>query len=250
MTARPRRLVAVGASNLTRGLPALVAAVRAEAGPHGEILAALGLGRSYGMRSRVLARTLPPILECGLWFSLAARTRAPTRALVTDVGNDILYGAPPARILDWVAEVVDRLRRTTEDVVVTGLPLGPLRRLSTARFLAFRTLFYPPARIGRREAIRAAEDVEDGLARLAARSGARFVPLRDEWYGFDPVHIRPARWGAAWSEIAGMAGAGRLSLLESVRVLARPAERRWLLGLERRRAQGGPAAGGVRLWSY
>jgi hypothetical protein len=233
-------------------LSALVAAMRAEA-PGGEIFAALGLGRSYGMRSRVLARTLPAILDCGLWAALDAHPPAPSRALVTDVGNDILYGAEPARILGWVAETVGRLQQTTPDVVIAGLPLGPLRRLSRPRFLAFRTLFYPPARIDLPGATRAAAEVERGLERIADGAGARFVPMRDEWYGIDPVHIRPSRWRAAWTEIAGLGGTALrpLSLLESARVLARPAERRWLFGRERRRPQAGaPAPGGIRLWLY
>jgi len=227
--------------------------MRAETGPDGAIFAALGLGRSYGMRSRVLARTLPAILDCGLWAALDGQPPVPSRALVTDVGNDILYGATPARILGWVAEAVDRLRQVTPDVVITGLPVGSLRRLSRPRFLAFRTVLYPPARIGLTGAIRAAEEIERGLEGIATRAGARFVPMREEWYGFDPVHVRPACWRAAWTEIAGTSGAiaPSLSRLESARVLARPAERRSILGRERRRPQtGAPAPGGIRLWLY
>ena len=167
MTTPPRRLVAVGASNLTRGFPTLAASLCTAAGPDAELFAALGLGRSYGMNSRVLARTLPSILDCGLWRALAAMPPAPTRAVVTDVGNDILYGAPSSLILEWVAEVVDRLRRTTPDVVITGLPLASLRQLSNARFLAFRTVFYPPARVTRMDAIHAAEQIDEGLQALA-----------------------------------------------------------------------------------
>ena len=88
MATAPRRVVALGASNLTRGFPILVSAARASAGPDVEVFAALGLGRSYGMESRVLARTLPGILDSGLWAALAGLPPLPTRAVVTDVGND------------------------------------------------------------------------------------------------------------------------------------------------------------------
>ena len=108
----PARVVALGASNLTRGLPIVVSAARAGGGPDVEVLAALGLGRSYGMESRVLARTLPGILDSGLWKALAQRPRVPTRELVTDVGNDIVCGASPPRILQWVEESLVRLRRS------------------------------------------------------------------------------------------------------------------------------------------
>jgi hypothetical protein len=74
------------------------------------VLAALGLGRSYGARSRVLLRGLPGILQSGLWRQLESLPPAPTRALVTDVGNDILYGSSPEQILEWVEESVARLQ--------------------------------------------------------------------------------------------------------------------------------------------
>src|SRR5687768_14330413 len=124
MSTRPERLVALGASNLTRGFPVVVATARSAFGPGVEILAAHGLGRSYGMESRVLARTLPAILDCGLWAALDARPRTPTRALVTDVGNDILYGASADQILRWVATAVERLSQAGAEIVLTGLPMG------------------------------------------------------------------------------------------------------------------------------
>ena len=251
MNPPPSRIVALGASNLTRGLATLAAAARAGAGPGAEVFAVLGLGRSYGMRSRVLARSLPSILECGLWRALEERPALATRALITDVGNDILYGASAAHILGWVEDAILRLRRFADDVVITGLPVSPLRRLSPRRFLGFRTLFYPPSRIARADALALAEDVDRGLRGLAERHGARFVEMRDRWYGFDPVHIRRSEWSAAWGEILGMPAAPAPGWVETARALALPAERRWLFGVERVRPQRGTTLGaGGRLWLY
>lgn len=253
MRPAPARLVALGASNLTRGLPNLVSAARSCSGPEVEILAALGLGRSYGMESRVLARTLPGILDSGLWRALEQRPPLPTRALITDVGNDILYGASPTQILEWVEATLGRLGPYTNDRVVTGLPLDSIRRLSPAKFLAFRTILFHRCRLPFTRIVEAAERIEEGLAGLAASHGARFVSLRPEWYGFDPVHIRPGRWGAAWREILGEDGsAGHVqSIAESVRLHALSPERQRLFGVERVKVQRGVrlAAGG-KVWLY
>jgi hypothetical protein len=253
MRPAPARVIALGASNLTRGFPILVAAARARSGSDVEILAALGLGRSYGMESRVLARRLPGILDSGLWSALAQRPPLPTRALITDVGNDILYGASPGQILEWVGEALVRLRRVTDDVVVTGLPLDSIRRLSPAKFLAFRTFLFHRCRLTFPQATDAAEEIDTGLAGLAARHEARFVGLRPEWYGFDPVHFRPGRWGAAWREILGAEasdGQGP-SLAETFRLHALPPERQRLFGVERVRPQRGVRlATGGQVWLY
>ena len=250
MTTERARVVALGASNLTLGLPFVVSAARARFGTQVEFFVAAGLGRSYGKQSRVLARTLPGILDCGLWSALPARPPAATRALVTDVGNDILYGASPGQILEWVETALERLRNFTRDLVLTGLPVDSIRRLTPARFAAFRTLFFPSSRSAYSPVIEASEVLDDGLAGLAQRYGARFVPLPGEWYGFDPVHIRPGRWRMALQEVIG-APAERPGVMEAIGLHALPPEREWVLGLERVHPQRGVRlAGGGSAWLY
>ncbi len=197
------RLVALGASNLTRGLSAVVTTAREAWGPEVEVLAALGHGRSYGASSQFLLRSLPGILECGLWRALVEGGPAPTRALVTDVGNDILYGHDARQILGWVEECVARLQAVSDDVALTDLPLAAIRRLGPARFLFFRSLFVPSCRLGLAAVAQAAERLSEGLLELAERRRLRLVRLRPAWYGLDPIHIRPRSWRSAWREIVG-----------------------------------------------
>ena len=61
------RLVLLGASNLTRGISTVVETAQNIHPQPLEILAAAGLGRSYGLDSRVLGRKLPGIIHCELW---------------------------------------------------------------------------------------------------------------------------------------------------------------------------------------
>jgi hypothetical protein len=90
MADRIVRVVALGASNLTRGFQTVVSTARGAWGPEVEVFGALGHGRSYGARSRFTVRSLPGILESELWNDLSALPPVATRGLVTDVGNDIL----------------------------------------------------------------------------------------------------------------------------------------------------------------
>src|SRR6185295_15984036 len=137
------RVVALGASNLTRGFETVVSTARVAWGPDVEVVAALGHGRSYGSHSRVLIRTLPGILESGLWSHLETLSKVPTRALVTDVGNDIVYGFSAQQTLTWVAEAVERLQKVTDDIVLTDLPIAGIRHLSKGKFLFFRSTLFP-----------------------------------------------------------------------------------------------------------
>jgi hypothetical protein len=247
------RVVALGASNLAFGLGALVALSRAAWGREVQVVAALGLGRSYGAPSRVLGRTLPGILQSGLWRSLETLPPAPTRALVVDVGNDIMYAEPAGRIICWVGEALDRLRRWTRDITLTGLPLACVRRVSLGRYLLLRTIFFPGCRISRRQAIEAAAEVDAGLAGLAAARGVRWVRPDPSWYGNDPIHIRPAARAAAWQEILALPAVrpARCGWGEELALLCAPPERRWILAVERFTPQAGrvlAGGGAVRLY--
>ncbi len=68
--AAARRVVLLGASNLSQGIATVVQTAQNVQGQSVEVLAAAGFGRSYGMDSRVLGRTLPGIIHCGLWDRL------------------------------------------------------------------------------------------------------------------------------------------------------------------------------------
>lgn len=248
------RVIAVGASNLTRGFQSVVSTARTVWGRDVEVIAALGHGRSYGAQSRFIGRTLPGILESDLWGTLASLPPAPARALMTDVGNDILYGYSPAQMLAWVEEAADRLQRITSDVILTDLPLGNICRLSNARFLFFRSVLFPSSRLSLAQVADRAAEVNEGLASLAAARGLRFFRLRPEWYGFDPIHIQPSQWRHAWQDILcdeRRVVESRSGWSEGMRLYVMRPQRQWLFGVEQVSPQAGlrlPAGG--RVWLY
>ena len=138
-TAAPvRRVVLLGASNLTRAFPVVMETACAVLGRPLEVLAALGHGRSYGIPSTVMGRTMRGIHVCGLWDALRTRPPVPTAALVTDVGNDILYGVPVPTIAGWIDDCLERLQASGTKISMTLLPLRNLDLLPEWRFRFFR----------------------------------------------------------------------------------------------------------------
>jgi hypothetical protein len=232
----PARIVLLGASNVRRSLPAIVRLARGEFGSGLEILGAFGHGRSYGKRSCIPFRCLPGILECGLWKALERDLRQECRALITDVGNDLLYGEDAGTILEWIAECVERLAGAR--ITITGLPLARIEALGRGQYLLFRSLFFPFSRQPRGRVISAAREVDAGLRALARAAGVRFVELDPAWYGADPVHIRRAVFATAWGRILGTKEApAPTARRESIRLRLAPPERRWVWGIERRHPQ-------------
>lgn len=254
MPADVGRVVALGASNLTRGFQTVVSAARSVWGRDVEVLAALGHGRSYGAPSTFLFRTLPSILKSGLWSELDRRVPMPTRALVTDVGNDILYGFSVERTLGWVEEVLVRLRRVTRDIVLTDLPMASIQRLSPVKFVAFRSMLVPSCRLTLSQVRDRAERVNEGLVQLSKDYGATLRRLDPHWYGFDPIHMRPSQWRLAWKQILGAQSVSEAnvgSMIESVTLYLMRPERRWIFGKEQVTRQVGRALrSGGQVWLY
>jgi len=254
-----RRVILLGASNLTRGIAAVVETARRLWGRPLDVLAALGHGRSYGMRSTVLGRSLPSTLDCGLWPALAQRPAAPTAALITDIGNDLLYEVPVEPIVDWVGQCLDRLLAIDARVAISRLPVANLASLSELRFRLLRRAMFPLGRLDFATIRARAYELDQRIAELAQSRGVGLIEQQPLWYGWDPIHIRRRHWRHAWGQIlspwsaaesvtdpveqsvsAAAKSAGdpaRASILDELylRLLA-PQERRWV-GIAQRRAQ-------------
>ncbi len=242
-----RRVVLLGASNLTKGIGTVLETACRVWGRPLRVLGALGHGRSYGRTTSLLGRQLPGILECGLWQELARTPDLPTATLVTDIGNDLLYEEPVEQIVDWVRECFDRLVAIRARTVVTALPVGNLETLSRARFQLMRTLFFPHSRITLEEVSRRARALDEAVRTLAVERGFSLIAHRPAWYGFDPIHIKQRHRSLAWREIltpwsmsSELTEPASSSMARTLYLCSRTPDRRRILGFEQRGSQ--PAA--------
>ncbi|HEY2892636.1 MAG TPA: hypothetical protein VGJ16_00425 [Pirellulales bacterium] len=238
------RVILLGASNVAKAFGTLVETSRRAWGGPLELYAAFGHGRSYGRASAVLGRVLPGILECGLWRAVGCEHEVPTAALVTDIGNDILYESSVAEIAGWLEACLDRLADARANTVVTLLPTDNLATLSPARFRLLRSVFFPRSRITLAEVAKRAHLLNERVKELATARG--FITSRQQahWYGFDSIHIRYLQRSSAWHAVLSSwpgivtplePAGGRVVSTLRLRAFA-PHERR-VFGIEWRAAQ-------------
>lgn len=189
---QPARVIVLGASNVSRGLARFAAVARDRAGRPVDLVVAAGHGRSYGVNSRVAMRRLPSILGCGLWRALERdqAAAAPPLALLTDIGNDLLYGFPAPAVADWVGECLRRLGEHGARVAVTRLPLVSVLGVGPVRYRVFRTCFVPGCRLTLSEVKEAAAELDARITAVAVEHGAAVLAQPVEWYGVDPIHVR------------------------------------------------------------
>jgi hypothetical protein len=193
-----RRVILLGASNLTRSFPTVVASVRQTWSEPVEILAAMGHGRSYGQDSSFLGRKISGIFPCALWQDLQNRPPLPTAALLTDIGNDLLYGISPDRLLDWVERCLDRLAEADAVTIVTQMPVGSIERLSERRFQFFRRLFFPRSKFTLADARVLVREINERLITLGRMRKIPVIPVSASWYGLDPIHLKRSMKRHAW----------------------------------------------------
>ena len=239
-----RRVILLGASNLARGIATIVDACHRLWGQPLDVLAAIGHGRSYGTRSTVLCRSLPSILHSDLWSAVAERGPAPTAALVSDIGNDLLYEAPVERIVDWVSGCLDKLEGLEARVVMTRLPMDNIEHVPPWKFRLLRRLMFPRGTLSYETIAGRARELDERLRTIAAERNVKLVEQSRAWYSWDPIHIKSEAWPQAWHHIlsgwtesppppAGHnAGLDRMIYLRT-----RVPRQRWWFGIEQRGRQ-------------
>jgi hypothetical protein len=196
-----RRVILLGASNLVRSIATVVATARQIWHEPVEIMAAIGHGRSYGQDSTLLGRKISGIFPCALWGDLHRRPTLPTVALLTDVGNDLGYGVNVRQIVSWVDGCLDRLETARAATIITQLPLASLDRLSRARFLFYRSLYFPRSGLELAALRAAANELNAELVAIGERRKIPVIPVSEAWYGLDPIHLKRSRWRHAWPTV-------------------------------------------------
>ena len=198
-----QRVILLGASNLTIGFPLVLKMLENGFSAPVEIHAAHGHGRSYGKWSRIFHRELPGLINCRLWENVntAGTSPASTVALLTDVGNDLLYGVDVSQILEWVQECLRRLAEQQSQIVLTLLPRSGLETLSALRFHCARMVFFGKHFSSQPDLLKRAAELNERLFEVGSRFGVHVIEPCAIWYGLDPIHIRRSRRNEAWRKI-------------------------------------------------
>jgi len=258
-------VVLLGASNLTRGISTVVDYARQLLGSPLDFYVALGAGRSYGMRTRILVRELPGISESAIWRALEQRKPdAPVFALITDIGNDVLYGASVATIVEWLRDALDRLKAMGAMICIVQLPEHNVLHFTDLQFWLLNKILFPGRNLDKELVRQNALLLIAEVKKLAKEYDATLIEHHPDWYGFDPIHFKVSSWPRAWGRIMGglaarnLSGeaanastAPRKSFRQWVYLYSRMPDLWWLVGREQRRSQ--PCAGlsdGSRFYLY
>lgn len=173
------RLALFGASNLSVVFFGLADALGlALPSSEIELYVAKGPGRGYGLPGGAFRRIYRPHIKTSLLSDFLGSlpsaepgtSRTPStvaRAFLMDVGNDLVYGAQPDQILDWVRGLVAPLTDRSVPVTIALPPVLSLLRMSSLRFHLVRRVLFPRASFSLEEMRRRVVDLADGITELS-----------------------------------------------------------------------------------
>ena len=200
----PVLLILLGASNLSRGCFAFARHMKVCLYPRKvEVLIASGPGRAYCASGGLLNVSYPPIYVSDIFEVARDKSESGYRvvALVTDIGNDIMYGVSTEKIIETVQQVFSRLQSINAEIFYTTLPGAFEKGDHPVRFCILRSLLFPHSTVTYDEATAGIIEVNRFLKESTGKYG-HLIPDMNRYLGFDKIHYGWLRGHSAWSHLA------------------------------------------------
>jgi hypothetical protein len=168
-----------------------------------EVLIATGPGRAYFASGGLLNVTHPPIQSSKIFE--AAQNKAASGyqvvALVTDIGNDIMYGVSTEKVTDTLQQVFAKLESMNAEIFYTTLPVAFEKGVHPIWYYVLRSVLLPFSRISYDEATAGIIKVNQFLKKYDSEH-SHLIPGMDRYLGFDEIHYGWFRAHSAWSHAA------------------------------------------------
>ena len=200
----PIVLVLLGASNLSRGCFAFARHMKICLYPRKvEVLVASGPGRAYCASGGILNISYPPISTSDIFNAAQGKQESGYRvvALVTDIGNDIMYGVPAGQVIETVQQIFGKLESMDAEIFYTTLPVAFEKEIHPIWFYILRSVLLPFSRVSYDEAVAGIIEVNQFLRQSASKQ-CHLISDMDRYLGIDKIHYGWLRAHFAWYHVA------------------------------------------------
>jgi len=197
--------VLLGASNLARSFYGLKRCIKRCILPRpADFVHAMGPGRGYVIRGGIFNVTYPPILNCGILETARNKRKKnqPVVALITDIGNDIMYGASPEEIIAGLQYLLNTFDEFATNIFITSIPIDLKNDIGEFYFRILRQIFFPKSPAEYSQTSKTIEIVNQFILQS---SNAKISVIDDmqQFCGIDKIHYSLLKSHLAWSHIAG-----------------------------------------------
>lgn len=200
----PFLFLLLGASNLARGYSMLTHHL-SKCLNKTEYLNALGPGRGFFARGGMFNFTYPPIQDCRVIESAEKKLNDSLRTvvLITDIGNDLMYGVSAETLIECLDRMIDRILEWDADIFLTSIHVNLKKDVSPTTFLILRFLFYPSSKVTYEETNLFVVKVNEYLKEKSGKNEkVHLITGMEVFAGSDRIHYSLLKTHAAWSKIA------------------------------------------------
>lgn len=196
--------VLLGASNLARGYSALTRHFSKSIAPTPvKFINALGPGRGYCAWGGLFNFKYSPISECRVLASVSARQGQRLAMLITDIGNDIMYGVPAQSLIDSLDTLIEKSLTLNAEVFMTSIHVDVAQDLRKTSFKLLKLIFYPKSPVTFEQADSAVKQVNRYLEEKSQKNQhIHLVGGLGAFCGLDKIHYSLLKSNLAWSCIA------------------------------------------------
>ena len=194
----------LGASNLARGYSMLrhhLSKCREKT----EFLNALGPGRGYCAKGGMFNFTYSPILESRIieFAEKKSKNAFHTAVLITDIGNDLMYGVSAQTLIARLDAIIDRMLGWDANIFITAIHVNLKKDVSPITFLLVRFLFYPSSKVTFEEADLLVIKVNRYLKKKShINERVHLIAGMETFTGLDKIHFSLLKAHSAWSKVA------------------------------------------------
>ena len=200
----PVVLILLGASNLSRGCFAFAKHLRNCLLPRSvEVFIASGPGRGYCVPGGLLNINYPPIYSSDIFEAVQKKSESGCRviALVTDIGNDIMYNVSAEKLIETIQQIFVTLQSMNAEIFYTTLPVAFERKVHPVWFYILRSILLPFSRVSYDKATAGIITVNQFLKNYPSEN-CHLIPDMDRYLGYDEIHYGWLRAHHAWTHVA------------------------------------------------
>lgn len=196
--------ILLGASNLARSFHGLKYCIERCILPRtATFLHAMGPGRGYVSPGGILNASYSPIINSGIFE--AARNKKIKKqkvvALITDIGNDIMYNISPDKIIDSLQHIFNVLDTIETKIVITAIPVDLENDISEFQFQILQKIYFPKSSVKYFQVSNSIKAINQFILKTPNQKITVMNDMK-RFAGIDKIHYSILKSPLAWSHIA------------------------------------------------
>ena len=193
----------LGASNLARSFYGLKCCITRCVFPRPvSFIHAMGPGRGYIYQGGIFNALYPPILHSDI-LKAARNERKKNKqvvALITDIGNDIMYDISSEKIIGGLQYLFNILGEFETDIFITSIPVDLENDVNESLFHIIRQIYFPKSSVKYSQALNSVKAVNTFIRKSSNQNISVINDLKP-FCGIDKIHYSIFKSQSAWSHI-------------------------------------------------